>query len=164
MPRSFSLTLLIAGLMMGGSTLAEDKGRHEARFQEWAEKLELSEHQRAELKQLHGAHMPQMRAHHQKMRDLRAAERTLDPTAGNFLERSRELAEERARIQVEAAMTRAEHRQQMASILSAEQRQQMAQAHEQHRQKMKHEHRGDAKAHDQKSSGHMKGEHGKRHD
>ncbi|MCK5771130.1 Spy/CpxP family protein refolding chaperone [Algiphilus sp.] len=164
MPRIFSTTLLIAGLMAGGSVLAEGEGKHETHFQKWAEKLELSDDQRAELKQLHGEHMPQMRAHHQKMRELRAAERALDPTAKDFIKRSRKLAEERARFQVKAATTRAEHRQQMANILTAEQRQKMAEAHKQHRQEMKDQHRGDAKGHGRGGGGHMKGKHGKGHD
>lgn len=122
-------SLFIAGLLGGSPALAG--GERGAPLQKWAETLELSDVQRSELRQLHEEHMPRMREQHQKMRELRAAERELDPTADGFIARSRELAEERARIQVEAAMARAEHRQQMARILNADQRRKMAEARKQ---------------------------------
>lgn len=144
--RKIISTMLIAGLMAAGPALAEEAGEHGKHWQKWAEKLELSDTQRAELKQLHHAHMPQMREQRQKMRELRATERGLDPTADDFVARSRELAEERARIQVEAATTRAEHRQQMARILTPEQRQQIEQARDKQRKKMHGGHHGGDKA------------------
>lgn len=131
--------LLLAGLLAGPSAaaLAGEGPKHGAMHGERAEKmadwLELSDSQRAELQQLRATHAPQMKAQGAKMRELRGAERALDPTADGYVTEVRKIAEERARLRVEQAVTRAEHRQQMAGILTEEQRAKLAKARDKHK-------------------------------
>lgn len=134
---------LLAGLLAGPSTaaLAGDGPKHGAMHGERAEKmadwLELSDTQRAELQQLREAHAPQMKAQREKLHELRSAERALDPSADSYVAEVRRIAEERARLQVEHAVTRAEHRQQMAGILSEQQRAKLAEVRAKHKDKDK---------------------------
>lgn len=127
--------LLLAGLLAGPSAtaVASDGPKHGERAEKMADWLELSDTQRAELQQLREAHAPQMKTQREKLHELRGAERALDPTADGYVAEVQKIAEARARLQVEHATTRAEHRQQMAGILTGEQRVKLAEARDKHK-------------------------------
>lgn len=155
-------TLLLAGVMAGASHSAiasESRGGDRGdRAQKWAERFDISAEQQAQLQQLRESNGPQMREKRTELRELRRANRGLDASSGDYVSTVQSLAEQRARIEVDLATLRAEHRHQIAGVLTAEQRQAMAEARRQWQEKR----REAGKHRSGKYKGHARGSEGSR--
>lgn len=87
-----------------------------------ADRLNLSDEQRQQLKQIHRAARPQMMSIRDAMQDNREALRKLDPAAGDYSQRVESLAAERADLTRQMILHKGRVRSSVYAILTPEQR------------------------------------------
>lgn len=120
-------SLVAAGLGLGmaaGSVAVAKGGSHHGHFDRGAmlaEKLDLSDDQRASVDAIFERNRPAMKALRQKSRANRKALRDLNPTDPQFSNQVQGLADEAGVLARDRVLNRAQIRAELATVLSAEQ-------------------------------------------
>jgi len=135
---------LAMALSLGMATTAEafqgQSGGKQQRYERMADKLDMNDEQRQQLKQIHRQARPQMLELKDAMQDNREALRKLDPKSSQFSTQVAELAKQQGELVTQKIIQRNQMRASVFAILTAEQREAA--------KKMKRNHSGKRGKHD----------------
>lgn len=125
MKRLITSVLLSASLLTGAAAYAGPGNGHDGKdhVQHLAKKLDLTEEQKAAIKEIHRAHGGMdKKANKQHRRELMRNFAELDPTAADYSERVAEIAREEAAKVEQAIIKRGEVHAKVYEVLTPEQR------------------------------------------
>lgn len=135
---SVVLFVALAVLLLAGVNLAYAFGgpgsdqRMQMRADRVAEKLDLSDAQRDQFKQIHEQGRSEGKVLHEAMRKNRDAMHQLDPSAKNYAAEVARLANEKAELVKQMVVHKSEVRAEVYAMLTPEQREQMQQLRKEH--------------------------------
>jgi len=135
-------TALSLGMAATAGAFPGEHGGKQQRYERIADKLDMNDEQRQQLKQIHRQARPQMLELKDAMQDNREALRKLDPKSAQFDAQVAELAKQQGELLTQKIIQRHHLRAKVFAILTPEQRE-MA-------KKMKRNHFGKRGKHDGK--------------
>lgn len=132
-------TALSLGMAATASAFSGDHGGKQHRYERMADRLDMNDEQRQQLKQIHRQARPQMLELKDARQDNREALHKLDPKSAEFDKQVAELAKQQGELVTQKIIQRSQVRARVFAILTPEQREMAKQ--------MKREHSGKRSKH-----------------
>ena len=145
-------TVLSMTMVSTAGAFPGEHGGKQQRYERMADKLDMNDQQRQQLKQIHRQARPQMLKLKDAMQDNREAMRKLDPNSAQFSAELAKLAKQQGELVTQKIIQRNQVRASVFAILTPEQRKVAKQ--------MKRKHSGKCGKHDGKRGKHD-GRHGR---
>jgi Spy/CpxP family protein refolding chaperone len=133
-------TALSLGMAATATAFSGDHGGKQHRYERMADRLDMNDEQRQQLKQIHRQVRPQMLELKDAMQDNSEALRKLDPKSAEFDKQVAELARQQGELVTQKIIQRSQVRAKVFAILTPEQREMAT--------KMKRHHYGKRGKHD----------------